>query len=143
MNFSNLDFESRQYTTLNNRLLEEIGQGVLAAYGDSGELLTCPSYIRRLLKLTSLPSNRLPVDWQDQVRIIMDQMSPMDFAIYGRSLTMFVLSNKPKVIESQGQLKRMKKLLRKRWPLPENYADDPDRLIYKGFPKWIPTYFDD
>ena len=50
----------------------------------------------RLERLIETPPNRLPPNWSSQLRTIVEDMEPTDFAIYGKRISLFLLNMRDK-----------------------------------------------
>ena len=82
-----------------DELFEIIGQNVLTNWDSDSEFSLSKSYVEshpleQLNHILSLPPDKLPRDWDDQVRKLLKKLSPTDFAIYGQQICLHLLDLK-------------------------------------------------
>ncbi|OHS93147.1 hypothetical protein TRFO_40523 [Tritrichomonas foetus] len=92
-----LDQSTNQATI--NDIYESIGLQVLDRWDtDQGDVSLMSSQqglnlIGKLEKILNTPSNKLKPGWSEKLRAIIEEMEPTDFAIYGKRISLFLLSN--------------------------------------------------
>ncbi|EAY18974.1 hypothetical protein TVAG_147190 [Trichomonas vaginalis G3] len=127
-------------------VLESIGKDVLESWSNENIKPLYPDNgndsVHQLIAMLSTPKNDLPDNWQEKFRKIVDSLSPIDFAIYGKNISYFLLSNtrtknngdyqiRHKSHKKHSDYYQMKALAAKRY----KKLDIPPR----NFPEWLPT----
>lgn len=127
-------------------VLESIGKDVLESWSNENVKPTYPSdvkeSVRQLITMLSTPKHELPENWPERFRKIVDKLDPIDFAIYGKNISYFLLSKSKgstgkqhhsavKHSKKRRDYYQMKALLAKK----NQKLDIPPR----NFPEWLPT----
>ena len=108
-----------------NDLFESIGLKVLDMWdSEQGEISSFQnqsafSTTSRLEKILETPSNKLKPGWCNQLRSIVEEMEPTDFAIYGKRISLFLLAQQER---SQNEEIKLNSTIE---PPPSITFDDP------------------
>ena len=143
-------------------VLEGIGKGVLENW-ENGNIpsfldISCEDPTRQLLSFLSTPRNQLRPGWESDFMKVLDKLTQIEYAIYGKQIAYFLLANsKPK------QKKHTKKSNNTRKHKKETREDESHYLSLcrtfnvtpilrkekpfsqltnstrRSFPEWLPT----
>ena len=144
-------------------VLEGIGKGVLENW-ENGNI---PSFLdvstedptRQLLSFLSTPRNELKPGWESEFMKVLDKLSQIEYAIYGKQIAYFLLANsqpsenKKKRTNNRRQRRESKEedhyqSLCKTFNVTPIYGDERNpysQSKFKGssskrsFPEWLPT----
>lgn len=123
---------------------EKVGKGVLRSWVENGKKnnleLVNSAPLQKLLYYLSLSSQELPIGWEHDFQSVTDLLSPIDFAIYGKKITNFLLKNRPTTTVKMDPKNRHKQIKRKQSKRRSITPKSPQRN--KHFPEWLPTLED-
>lgn len=97
----------------NEDVFELIGQNVLSNWDSESEFSISKAFIdsdplEQLKQIFSLSPNQLPTDWDEQVKKLLKQLTPTDYAIYGQQLCLSILNMKTESMKKKYELKKNK-----------------------------------
>lgn len=168
--------DSLELNTETEDILEMIGQKILSTWSDDQEssflsqstLSVDP--LQQIETILSMSPEKLPPNWDSKLRKLIEELSPTDFAVYGKKICLSILDIKAKTLSktsspssprinhtlaAQNSLKhdnekdRMPSVRSERSYLRQIRKASPNKSrqvlnaqIYNEFPQWLPTITD-
>ena len=80
-----------------DEIFEIIGQKVLSSWDfnyDLSKSIIESDPLEQINHILSLPPERLPLDWDNRIRALLEKLSPADFAVYGKQICLNLLNIK-------------------------------------------------
>lgn len=128
-------------------VLEEIGKDVLCSF-ERGQIPSLSNKMREdptrsLIKFLSTPKEELKNDWEEEFKEILDNLTQIDYAIYGKQISYFLLNARTKTEDSHRSKNNRKHSSSKQIKPPKFNASDfgqkEIKLSKRKFPEWLPT----
>ena len=154
-----LEFEIDSITDANvtdltgDDILEEIGQKILLSWDGEADgtlnqtLISDP--LQEIFKMLESP-NKYGSKWETKLKMLIEKLSPTDFAIYGKQICLKILEAKClRSVDDQCTKipikNKVDKLNLEKSPTKKksNKITKPvSEQLYTEFPEWLPTYND-
>ena len=139
----NLDLSSEE-------ILEGIGKDVLMSY-ENGNIpsfldITTDDPTKALLDFLSTPKNKLKPGWEIEFSKVLDKLTQIEYAIYGKQIAYFLLAickDKQQKAKKQKHKSYYDENTQEQVPkftVKHNYYQQPKSHVPKRkFPEWLPT----